>query len=541
MKRIPFFALLAALLSSSGCSRFLSLPGGDAGQGTGWDAAPQVPVDDTGRLLDTLGSLDMSVPNTDQSLDTPPPNTDQSLDTPPLSADQSLDTPPIPADQNAPMPDTGGAPQNVTYGESRGFGGGLSDVVRALALDTAGNIVVAGSFENTVNFGGSPLTSAGDKDIFLASYDSAGAHRWSKRFGNTGVDYGLGVTVDVNGNITFTGYFRGAIDFGGGLLTSAGDSDIFLANYDRQGAHRWSKRFGGTRVEGGNDVALDSASNIFVVGYCESTTNFGGGNLTGQNGTDVFLASYDLNGAHRWSKRFIGSSYDYAGRLAVDPSGNIAITGYLQGTTEFGGGPLISAGSFDVFVASYNPAGAHRWSKRMGGSSSDEGHAIAVDGAGNVAVSGYFGDTVDFGGGALTSSDANHDAFLVSYSPTGAHRWSKQFNTGPYETAHDMAIDSASNIIVTGHYKGTVGFGGAPLASTGDNDIFLLSYDSAGAHRWSKRFGGVLDDAGMAVGIRGSGAVVVAGYFEGTVDFGGGALVSAGGVDGFILQLDPQP
>ncbi|MBW2736622.1 MAG: SBBP repeat-containing protein [Deltaproteobacteria bacterium] len=529
MKAIPFFALLAALISSNGCSRlgFFGAPVGDAGQSTGWDTAPHVdtapaddavPADDAARA-DTMPNTDVLLPSLDQSLDSPPLPADQSLDSPPLPADQSLDSPPLPADQSAPSPDTGSAPQNVTYAESQRFGGTLSDVVRALAMDTAGNIVVAGSFENTVNFGGSPLTSTGDKDIFLASYDSTGAHRWSKRFGSTGADYALGVTVDANGNLTFTGYFHGAINFGGNVLTSAGDNDIFLANYDRQGAHRWSKRFGGALNETGKDVAIDKSNNIFLVGQCESATNFGGGNLTGQNGTDVFLASYDASGAHRWSKRFVGSSYDYARGLAVDASGSIAITGYIQGTTEFGGGPLV----------------------RMGGPNSDQGHAIAVDGAGNVTISGYFDEAVDFGGGVLTSSDANHDTFLASYSATGAHRWSKQFTTGPYETAMDMAMDGAGNIIVTGHYKGTVDFGGGLLTSAGDDDIILLSYDSAGAHRWSKRFGGVLDDTGMAVGVDGSGKVIVAGYFEGTVDFGGGALVSAGNSDGFILQLDPQP
>ena len=82
-----------------------------------------------------------------------------------------------------------------------------------------------------MDFGGGPLTSAGGIDIFLAKFDPAGNHLWSKRFGDGFSQIGYSVTVDGADNVLFTGAFSGSVDFGGGPLTSAGGIDIFLAKF----------------------------------------------------------------------------------------------------------------------------------------------------------------------------------------------------------------------------------------------------------------------------------------------------------------------
>jgi hypothetical protein len=116
-----------------------------------------------------------------------------------------------------------------THQWSKRFGGSSDDVVNSIAVDENGDVVVTGYFQYTVDFGGGALTSAGLFDIFVAKYAGTdGAHRWSKRFGSTGNDAGYGVTADGAGNVVTTGYFMGSVDFGGGILTSAGTFDIFL-------------------------------------------------------------------------------------------------------------------------------------------------------------------------------------------------------------------------------------------------------------------------------------------------------------------------
>jgi hypothetical protein len=91
-----------------------------------------------------------------------------------------------------------------------------------------GNVLVAGRFEGTIDFGGGPLASLGVGDVFVAKLDTDGGHLWSKRFGNASDEAAAGVATDSAGNVLVAGHFDGAIDFGGGPLNNAGGGDVFV-------------------------------------------------------------------------------------------------------------------------------------------------------------------------------------------------------------------------------------------------------------------------------------------------------------------------
>jgi hypothetical protein len=134
-------------------------------------------------------------------------------------------------------------------------------------------IVLAGVAYGEVDFGGGPLLSAGQSDIVAAKLDAAGKHLWSKRFGDGDPQHGYSVATDGAGNVVLTGLLYGTVDFGGGPLTSAGGSDIFVAKLDAFGNHVWSKRFGDASTQFGASVAVDSPGNVLLYG----TVDFGGG------------------------------------------------------------------------------------------------------------------------------------------------------------------------------------------------------------------------------------------------------------------------
>ena len=242
---------------------------------------------------------------------------------------------------------------------SRGFGDNSPASGTSVASDSDGNVVATGYFSGTVNFGGGDLTSAGGNDIFLAKLDSYGKHLWSKKFGNSAVNQrGEGVAIDGSGNVIITGSFDGTVNFGGGNLASAGGDDIFLAKFDSNGNHLWSKKFGNSAVnQGGESVTIDAASNVIITGSFDGTINFGGGNRAA-GGVDIFLAKFDSNGNHIWSKDF-GDSFNQGGKgVAIDALGNVIITGFFQSIVHFGSGNLTSAGDEDIFLAKFEPDGA---------------------------------------------------------------------------------------------------------------------------------------------------------------------------------------
>jgi hypothetical protein len=188
--------------------------------------------------------------------------------------------------------------------------------------------------------------------------------------------------------------------------------------YSASGAPVWSKRFGGVSDDRGVGVAVSGTGDVVATGYWGATADFGGGPVVNTGGADIFLAKYSSTGAYAWSKVW-GTSYGYGDvphGVALDASGNIALTGSLLGPLDFGGGPLAESGSYDIFAAKFSASGAHLWSKRFGVLYDDSGDAIAMDTGGNVIVVGDFNAGVDFGGGELLSP-GGESGFLVKFGP----------------------------------------------------------------------------------------------------------------------------
>jgi len=359
------------------------------------------------------------------------------------------------------------------------------------------------SCSNIINCGANSVCISGSCGCISGYYNCNGSlsdgcekqqdpkHLWSKRFGGNASDYGQSVSVDSWGNVYITGWFDSStIDFGGGVLTNAGYGDIFLAKFDSNGNHLWSKRFGGSSVDWGYSVSVDSSSNVYITGWFESSTiDFGGGALTNVGGVDIFLAKFNSNGNHLWSKRFGGSgggdSGDYGSSVSVDSSGNVYITGsFSSSTIDFGGGVLTNAGGScgsyscpDIFLAKFDSNGNHKWSKRFGGSGDDYGNSVSVDSSGNVYITGWFNSsTIDFGGGALTNA-GGADIFLAKFDSNGNHKWSKRFGGSYADKGESVSVDSSGNVYGTGWFGSSIiDFGGCPLSSEGGYDIYLIKY-----------------------------------------------------------------
>jgi hypothetical protein len=316
-------------------------------------------------------------------------------------------------------------------------------------------------------------------DIFVASFDSSGKHRWSKSFGGTADDVGYGVTTDGSGNVTFTGGFQNTINFGGSTFSSKGGYDIFVASLDSSGKHRWSKSFGNTGGDGGNGAATDGSGNVILTGGFRETINFGGSTFSSNGLTDIFVASFDSSGKHRWSRNFGSTEDDVGDGVTADGSGNVTLTGsFWSGTISFGGSTLTKKGGLaDIFVASFDQSGKHRWSKSLGTRCNPCQNGVASDGSGNVTLAGYFIYTIELGGSTHNSSNDSYDIFVASFDQSGKHRWSRIFGSTGAEWGGPVAAHGSGTVYLTGKFVGTPNFGGGPVSSKGSGDIFLLKLE----------------------------------------------------------------
>ena len=351
---------------------------------------------------------------------------------------------------------------------SQSFAGG-SDVQEsnAVAIDVSGNIILAGRYRGTMDFGGGPLPTAGwDYDIFLVKFDTDGNHIWSKAFGSASRDQAWSVAVDASGNVVVSGYFEGTVDFGGGVLTSAGVYDGYAAKFDAAGNHLWSKQFGDADWQENRGIAIDASGNLVITGYFEGAVDFGGGVLTSAGNQDVFVARLDPGGNHIWSRRF-GDYHQQEGvDVALDASGNIALTGKFGSTLDFGGGPFTGTGNWDVYVVKFDSAGNHIWSSGFGGSSEERPERIAADASGNVAIAGAFQGAVDFGGGPLVCAGV-YDIFAARFDTSGNHMWSRRFGSSGGDFGGFVGADPLGHVFVAGTAPSGIDFGVGPVPSSG--------------------------------------------------------------------------
>jgi len=424
---------------------------------------------------------------------------------------------------------------------STNIGGTGPDVAVDVGTDDYGNVYVLGYFNGTMIIGADTLVSAGGSDIFLAKFAPDGSPVWGEGFGGTSAVYANDMAVDGHGHIWVVGSFLGTIDLGGLSLVSVGSFDMFVARYNANGAHVWSKSYGSTTSDAATGVAIGFDGFTYVIGQFSGTVNIFPFVHNTVGGMDILLTGFDSSGAVGYSMSF-GSTSDESPRdVEVDGDGNVTLVAYGYGSLDFGGGTLASIGDVDVYLAQFDQNWTHRWSRVVGGTLADYGLSLAVDGGNNLVVCGYYTGTSDFGGGPMTSTAGSYDTFLARYEQNGHHLMSVSVGDLGNQFSREVAVDTNDNIYIVGQYIGGADMGGGPLPQIGGYDAFIASYDSAGTHRWSRGFGGLLGDNASGIWVDPWGSVLMAGDFVDDIDCGGGLLLANGSSDAFVAKFFDGP
>jgi hypothetical protein len=274
-----------------------------------------------------------------------------------------------------------------------------------------------------------------------------------------------------------------------------------------------------------------------VTGAFEATADFDPGPGIDEhvpNGyEDIFLSKFDSFGEFQWARTWGGINYDRGCGVAVDGSGKVYVTGSFLGTVDFDPGAGIDEhtstdGGSNIFVSGFDSSGEFQWARTWGEPGAGEGWGVAVDGSGNVCVTGLFIATVDFDPGSGTDYHSAigvsfPDVFLSKFDSFGSFQWARTWGGTEDDMGWGVAVDGTGNVCVTGWFTDIVDFdpgtGIDEHASNGLLDVFLSRFDSSGEFQWARTWGGKYGDLGLNVAIDGSGSVYVTGTFAGTVDF----------------------
>jgi hypothetical protein len=307
---------------------------------------------------------------------------------------------------------------------------------------------------------------------------------WARSCDGIGGSEGTGLCCDLSGNEFLTGYYSGPMTVGSTTLNGYG---VFLAKYDASGNALWARTTAGTGSDYGLAVKADQGGNCLLTGYFSSTTfSLGAVTLSNTGSFNAFLAKYDPSGNVLWARSSAGSMNDRSRAVCIDASGNSYIAGlFTSSTVVFGSFTLTNSGTYNSFIAKYDPSGNVLWARSSNGVA--EANAVSADQAGNVYMCGqYYSPGASFGGSSLTCGSGS-EGFLVKYDPAGNVLWARSSaSPGGYNKADAVTSASGSAVYVSGNFSTTTVFGTYSLSGTTASNLFVTKYDGSGNVLWAR-------------------------------------------------------
>ncbi len=368
---------------------------------------------------------------------------------------------------------------NGNYIFAKSIGGNADDVGTSLALDASGNIYITGYFCFTVDFDPSPATATlvgVNNEIFIAKYDANGNYIYAKSMGGTNHEYGNAIAVDVSGSAYITGNFSGTADFdpsaATAFLTSAGNTDIFIAKYDPFGNYVYAGSIGSSGPDDAFAIAIDASNAVYITGpyqgICDFDPSTAVANLTCTSSQHMYFAKYDANGNYVFAKTVTGFGIDYGRSIAVDASNSIYITGAIVlSASDFDPSPAVAnlspvSSSSDFFIAKYDANGNYIFAKSSGGPGNEGGYCIAIDNNNEIYITGVFDNTADFDPSASISnitSFGSSDIFIAKYDANGNYVFAKRAGGAGIDKGNSIIVDGAgSKVTIAGYFNGVSDF-----------------------------------------------------------------------------------
>lgn len=373
-----------------------------------------------------------------------------------------------------------------------------------------------------------------------ASASSKRSILWVQQAGGTKHDKIRGMAVDTAGNCYVTGEFTETAQFADQTVTSRGSMDFVLAKYNPQGKLLWLQTAGGEKIDRGYGVAVDKMGNSYVTGHFESPTfQIGDKTFKNHGSYDYFIAKYDPTGKLLWAETAGGTDYDYGHGIAVTPEGDCYVAGTFSGVVQIGNSHSTGKGR-SMFVAKYDTDGKMLWSHLAGKGGSQSGHQIAVDIQGNCYLCGLITGIIELAGQEVGSDTKQQDIFLAKFSPAGKLIWSANSGGHANGLSTGVAVDKSGNCYLTGMFKNVAKFGNTTLNSVGEYDIFVARIHADGTPGWAYSGGGEKIDYGLGIAVDQSGNCYVTGEFTDDVVFMGQHLTQLGGRDLFITRFSPD-
>lgn len=283
-----------------------------------------------------------------------------------------------------------------------------------------------GPIPSNAGFAGLGTVPIYDSIAYVAKLSASGTWLWYRLFGGNDVERDNGIAIDSSGNVYIAGGFYRTRTFGSQTVTSHINSrDIFVCKYDSTGNFQWLQTAGSNYDDRANDIVIDKAQNLYITGEFRDEVAFGTDTINnhgGPGGRDIFVAKLTNSGQWTWAKRAgANSGGDRGNAIATDNRGRLFVTGQIRGgNVYFGNDTTIAcnpADTLQVFAACIDTTGDWKWAIQAGGDDEDRGNGIAFDTTGcRIYVAGFY----DAPGATFSSNYVNghgrKDGFVARIS-----------------------------------------------------------------------------------------------------------------------------
>ncbi|MBK6291723.1 MAG: T9SS type A sorting domain-containing protein [Ignavibacteria bacterium] len=350
------------------------------------------------------------------------------------------------------------------------YGGSEDEVIAAVTTTRAGDIVMAGrtrSKEGIATAGAhQEVYNDGDFDAFLAVLTSAGTRLWSTYYGGTGHDYGAAVALTPGGDIVLAGSTSSPenISTEGSRQETINEdlarvADAFAVVFTSTGTRLWGTYYGGPGPEELNSVAVTKDGNIILAGRTSADrfiSTSGAYQETSAGGYDAFLATFSSGGERIWSTYFGGKESDNCTAMTLTDLGDVVLVGItysLDGIATVGAHQEKRGGNSSAFVAVFSNDGTRRWATYYGGKIQTQGLAVALTSNGNIVLGGSTQSTdsiATVGAHQESYAGGSVDAFIATFSSTGARLWGTYYGGSGADVGTALAIMPDDHVVLAG-------------------------------------------------------------------------------------------
>lgn len=411
----------------------------------------------------------------------------------------------------------------------------------ALAISNDGSIFLAGTFLANFQIGSQTLETRGEEDIFMLRTDANGNVRWAKRAGSRLGDEWSAMAADSEGNLIGVGSFWFDADFDATELTATQNPKaIFMVKYAPAGQLQWAQAINGTNLKEVEALVVDDADNILITGFFSDSLTIADTTLVAAGDTDLFVAKFNADGALQWALRQ-GQSGDTRGlTMGLTSAGDAIVSGFFNDTALIASERLIAnTDDRDLFITRISTTGEPLWARKAGGVFDKDPTALAVDDADNIYVAGFLIGVMTLSPDlSIQSQTGTSDFFMVKYDAAGNPLAARAFGGAlPQEPTDILVLNNT--VILSGFYQGAMAFDGFSFDAGFSVHSFVLGFDADLQTLWAKDI--TADDAIFAMQIAedADANLWASGSFRGMVNFDH-QTINANSYDIFLAKLNRE-